>query len=526
MIVHRRQFVIGPAPLRPSDDWKQLLLDPEGRLHLSHCPDLPMVHVPAAAGEVSDRLLLGDVVAMGEHDPAPGRSLAEGATVDDVVEASRTWAGRWVLVLDGVVHLDACGGLSCLHRWAQAGPGGRAGVWVSSSPALLLDARLGGGPHQRAPLENFAEGFYYHPSPHTVHAAVKRLLPSQLLNLRADASGQALRPRPLPGARHASGFQGPDALLDRACTLLAGGAAAVAQQWPRPWLPLTAGMDSRVVLAAAYGGGVQDVVAYTQGYAWPRLSRGDRRLPPRLAATLGYEHRFIPRAQLDPDRLAQVDRHTGNSLNDFDADRQFLARGQWDGIPEGAAVLRGSIFEAGKAYYDKYLEPDHGGDPAAALCDAWRLKAYTAATNRQVEAVEAWAAWMLDDPHDNGLDWRDRFYVEQVCGAWTSAVEQELDLTGTHRIPLANCHALLSTLFALPREWQVDGRWSHEVVRRLAPAIADVPANPNDPPLQRIAWHAHEEGRMLYQARNRPAYVRQRSRQMLHRLRTTGRLTT
>src|SRR5205085_2877275 len=56
------------------------------------------------------------------------------------------------------------------------------------------------------------------------------------------------------------------------------------------WLPLTAGYDSRLLLAAARAAEV-DVTTFT--FENPRMSRADRDLPPALARIPNVEHRLI-----------------------------------------------------------------------------------------------------------------------------------------------------------------------------------------------------------------------------------------
>lgn len=57
-----------------------------------------------------------------------------------------------------------------------------------------------------------------------------------------------------------------------------------------PWLGLTAGFDSRLMLAIAHCAGIA-VRPFTRVAG--RMSVADRLLPPKLARELGFEHVFV-----------------------------------------------------------------------------------------------------------------------------------------------------------------------------------------------------------------------------------------
>ncbi len=102
--VHRRQFVIGPRPLRARSDWQTRELGPG--VVLSHCPTLPI--------EETDGLVLG--IAL--------RSA----------RAREGWAGRWAFVSEDLrLELDASGVLGCFYR--DIGDA----IWVSSSASILRE---------------------------------------------------------------------------------------------------------------------------------------------------------------------------------------------------------------------------------------------------------------------------------------------------------------------------------------------------------------------------------------------------
>lgn len=136
--LHRRQFVIGPEPFRFSDDWLCRKLNPS--TWVSCCPELRAGLTTDAEGVCWSLLGLAVQTIEDQADPLDGISGAPSNAVPDLYT---TWAGRWVLIGRGQVHMDASGLLGCFH-----GLGPHGSTWVSSSPALLShilspDAPLG-----------------------------------------------------------------------------------------------------------------------------------------------------------------------------------------------------------------------------------------------------------------------------------------------------------------------------------------------------------------------------------------------
>jgi hypothetical protein len=156
--------------------------------------------------------------------------------------------------------------------------------------------------------------------------------------------------------------------------------------------------------------------------------------------------------------------------------------GQWDFGRPGDFVLRGGGFEAGRAYYYDRLPANLDRVSARTLAGA-----FGEPPNSPAEAdLRAWLDGILADPIPL-LDWRDRFYLEQRLGAWLSAIEQELDLTGRERFYAINAEATYRLLLDLPEEIRRTGQHQLDLTRRLAPDLLRFPVNPPDIAFGRLA---------------------------------------
>ena len=133
---HRRQFVIGPQAFDPNvpnaPAWKSHAI--AENFWLSYSPTLPIQHCVDADGE--SWWLLGLAVSGWAEGDTPAAAIARTAT-SNVPDLYGHWAGRWLLIGHGQIHLDASGLLGCFY-----GSDADGNHWASSSPALMSSMAL------------------------------------------------------------------------------------------------------------------------------------------------------------------------------------------------------------------------------------------------------------------------------------------------------------------------------------------------------------------------------------------------
>ena len=477
-------------------------------LHLSRCRDLPAQSVTDRRGRKWH--LLGIAVQSASGCASPHEQLA-GHGSEHLLELYGTWSGRWILVGESELHLDASGLLGCFYRRIQQGS--TTELWASSSPALL--ATLPARPRLRStePRIHWEKGMDWYPPPRSRFAGVSRLLPTQVLSLAPEREGVSARPplMPVPEPRSYENT------LDELQRILLTSLTNVRGRGEHLRLPLTAGLDSRLILAAAREVGLR-VSTFT--FQFRSMATGDRVLPPLLAGELGCEHQFVRPGPLSRRRLNLFDAHTAEHC--VDIDRRFFARGQWSSFHPPVLVLRGGVFEVGRCFYHRKF-PDAATDNVAQTIAArFRFREFHAGSRAHVEGIAEWADWVKRTPC-TGLDWRDRLYLEQRLGGWASSIEQALDLTAYERAYIANSHLYISTVLTLPKEVRLVGRHHVDLVRRMAPELLRFPFNPPDDALVRLSFSARNEWRELV-ARPRKAgyavYIARRG------VRSARRLTT
>lgn len=453
---HRRQFVLGPEPVAPNADW---IAEPFGDgLVLSRCPELRAARGRDAEGEAW--VLLGLAVATADDAPDPVEALRRVRT-RDVPELTWDWCGRWLLLGRELALTDASALLGLLWRRDRRGR-----LWLSSSPALV--ARAGGEPAAVADPRRLAHGrgVAWFPPPATRFEGVSRLLPSQALDLRAS------RPRPRALLTREESEAGIGTALDRLAAAVGATIRNLRRATGGPvWLGLTAGADSRAVLAAAVAAGAE-IRPYTR--LTPRMPVADRATPPFLAAAAGYPHRLVVDGPVPPDRRALLEAHAAGSVSEGDA-LPFLSgvRDDLDGV-----LIGGNGLEVASGYYRgvglPHEPPSPGAGAAAFLASQNEPPASPAAAG-----VEAWLDWARRHPAE-GLDWRDRLFFEQRQAGWLAAKEQVYDMQPGLRAPIVNCARLRARILALPERYRAAKNLQRDMVARFAPELARWPVNPPD----------------------------------------------
>lgn len=462
MRLHRRQFILGPRPVKVAADWHTEPIDGYG--HLSYSPELPVARVPN--GDRSAAYLLGLAVQTAGNE-SPQDEL-QTATAQSVSRQYRSWAGRWILLIGSQLHMDASGSLGCFYTFYPQSGGERA-LWVSSSAALLREVL----DIDDKPLRSIhhSVGIDWYPPPGSRFESIRRLLPSQILELPAGA----LLPRPilLPSSTHLSYEEALDGMQGD----LVGAIRRVADRSGGLWLALTAGHDSRTQLAAAVHAGVR-VRTYTHTNKYMRDH--DRVIPPKLAAAAGMTHEFYAGGSHRRDLLAVFDDHTaGHSI---DRDRYYFARGYFGWSQPEDIILRGFGFELGRCnYWGRFPGPGPRTDlPNVDVI----LKGMGERSRTARQPLQEWIAWTRAHPEPE-LDWRDRFYLEQRLAGWASSVEQARDLVEGHSFHAANSNAYQAHVLSVPEQKRCRSLHQEDLIKRMAPQLLSWEFNPPDPPYRR-----------------------------------------
>lgn len=417
------------------------------------------------------------------------RALADGWVLsyqDELALSERREPdGRTVLVLGNAYCLDAlddggCGRYALLdwpHVTTDRGAatlaifyGGEAGDRVVASSARLAAAVLRGesaGP--LTPLPDIRQELRhpslmgYLPSPGSRFREVRRLMRDQRLDVRTGVVDRL--PSPLPPA--ASEREAADAVAGE----LTRFARELRDRTPgRIHLQLTAGLDSRTLLAAFHAAGLP---FETVTFRTPFKPDEDAAVAGSLARALGVRHSVIDvQTPLDPGARQTYLLQTSGGING--ADLKVLFPGDsYRFLEAGDAMVGGLGFEVGRQYFREAFGGLTLGTATGA--EIWRRLAGEPG-GELAGFLDRWLDWRRQDPYPFTL--AASFYLDQRLGAWAATLMSGFDLLPGLTLHPATGSRIMAAMLSPEIEAQIDGRLQRDVIGALAPGLLRYPLNP------------------------------------------------
>lgn len=400
IVVHRRQFAISREHAHLPARWVRVALP--GGYTLSHEPEL---NVSPIDETIDVGLVLGEAFGFGT-DAA---------------------SGRYASIAGTRVATDATGLMALFYRIDSAG------VVITSSPAVAKDF-FGASPSRR---ELPRVGINWHPSPGSPMVGWGRLMADQRIDL-AEGRLEHLPKSLAPQAEE-------NGAVVRLAEVLRSATVQIAARYQRVLIPLTAGLDSRTLFAAAVASNIK-FDTFTQVFG--KNSEHDAISAAKISARYGIRHHVITGDPPDPTRARSLSRHSLESVHDADITSLFPG-GMYRHLRKGDVMLRGGLFELGRLdYHGPFygLSFDKPEKLAASILRRFREPA----DGPLRPILDAWVEYRRT--HGLGLELGDAFFFDQDVGGWLSAVEQGLDsLAGASIHPVNSLEALRCLMATTPR---------------------------------------------------------------------------
>lgn len=400
--------------------------------------------------------LIGEAYSVKAIGSTPEVEL-ENAHTSEIENVYFYWTGRWTLVGNREIHVDSTGMMLqyylCKDSCWMVSPS--LNVIFNANKRLFTDFKQKMTPNA---------SINWHPAPLTKLDCVYRMFASQKLVICGDKIEPHYRKVIDEQYREYSNDEKKKLLS----SYLVNAVTNVAKySGKKIWLASTAGYDSRVVLSALLAA---KVPFSTYIFNHDNISNADIEIPKRMADDLGYKHTFINKKQSSPNKalLHKYDEHTFYSIDD--ADRIFYADGQYSEIPDDAITVK-SVFEISRGFY--YQRIPNPNDFKKKIEEQYpEIASYS---NYQ-KSIDLWFSWV--EKHPNGMDIRDRFYMEQRIGGWLSTLQQSLDMLPCTQIQIANSAAILSASYWYSQEDKEKNRICYEQIQALYPQLLEYPFNP------------------------------------------------
>ena len=467
---YRRQFVLGPQYVDSWETWKSIPL--RTTLFLTVHPDL---HVETASNGSISITLLGDV--LDPENPDAGncdiaaqllKQLCEDHNLGGFIERTYRFAGRWAMIVDNGQEIrlyhDAAGMRQVYYNITTSGP--RMGVWCASQPNLLSHILgLSEDPELAELVDSLKPRHkeYWWPGGQPRYRDVKLLLPNHYLDLGDGRSHRYWPTRPRTEKPLGE-------VVEVAGRLLQGIMQAASRRFPLA-LPLTAGIDSRLILAASRD--IRDkLFCYTLIYYKLTQQSPDVWVPSNLLKKLAIDHHVYecPK-QMDP----EFERIYRENVADAHDAWGPIAQGLWNHLPSDHVCVRGTVSEVARCFFMRQRDKP---EPRSGL----EIAAHTEQDDSEylVGVIDKWRSAMGDT---RGYHVMDLYYWEQRLGVWAATNYTEWDIAQDVFSPY-NCRELLMTLLSAGETYRQGPQYTlyQELLKRLWPNVLSEPINPPPPP--------------------------------------------
>lgn len=459
-MVDDKQFIILPS-LRKDENIVNVFLNDRQRELALPCGFMLVYEkkLNVCCNEDCTAVLIGDAWQVDPSKDCPEKiikTFSGRTTIEDVYNEEKTWCGRYVLIVNDWLLLDFCGTLGVFYSDKMRFSSSYRILCEQIGTEVIYPDTLGEG------LMNFV------PGPLTPSDLVKRLMPSEIVNVRTGE--KRVRPLNPDGVWNTENNQERINELEKyfTCSL-----KNMAKHFPDSvfWLALTGGIDSRTLMALLESSGI-DYKAFT---CWHEgISEADLILPPKLADTVHVPYKFIERRKDNylPSRADEYRRHTGGMADD--ADKPMYVFGQYQELdPQHQVVLlRSGIWEHSSNFFKKRftpkatLEMEKQFDIAKVLPKSLKHELYS-------KSLCQWQKTKENDAVNKDINIWDLLYIEQRLGTWLSSIEQGFDLMeGIVSVECCNSRRFFSILTGFSDEDKTKKIHEMSIVKQICPTLS------------------------------------------------------
>lgn len=438
---------------------------------LPHLYVHPWLKVDGASEHGSFVVILGmchSVLSEVTSDPASALLSALFVGERHFFEAVAWYGGRFAIIFGDTESVRVVADATALRSVFYAENGE-----IVASHALLVERAMGGAfTRDRLP---FHFGF---PGNRTPYPRTKVLSPNTCLDV---ATGVVHRFWPTHVPRRRDIDEVAHLALTAATTSLRRASMG------RPVnLALTAGLDSRVVLAVALHSGVE-FETYT--YGADHRTKRDRGVAKVLASDFGLRHTSIPTLDLRTDLRARL------ADANFASHHGRMVPGliEWFRDPRSLAVS-GNLLEIAQTTFAPWRDT---GSPAPATVENMtalhRIKMNQRTQDRIAafgedewtpRAIAAFQEFYDDTDFGATLDLVDPFdlyYWEHRMGLWFGTSMLERDFYAEAFIPF-NARVIFEALLGIEEPYREQATAFYRIIEMVEPALLDIPINPRRVP--------------------------------------------
>jgi hypothetical protein len=475
---YRRQFILGTRFIDKFSSWQKITINQ--KLCLTFHPEL---NVSQVIVENQSLTLLGYI--LDPDNPALdnaaiindlSRKLTYCQHINHFFKYTDRLGGRWILVVDyghdqdiKLFH-DAIGARQVVYTKR----GCNNELWCASQPNLLtevLELEIDPQAQDFLHASQVHNSEYWWPGNRTLYRGVKLLLPNHELNLQ---TGQVIRYWPHQPLAESELSE----TIKTTSSLLKGVMKSAHQRFPIA-LPLTAGVDSRLILSACKEF-IDQIFIFTLSYWGMTPEHADITVPSKLLAKVGVAHHVI---QCPNEMEKEFEAIYTQNVSTAHPVYGVLAQGLYNHYPQTHVCMKGNASAIVKC---RELPSFGLSDDRAGIALAL---AQVSGHNAHPFAVEAFQEWVTGINHLYNLNIWNLFYWELKLGSWQGMSQLEWDIAQEVLNPV-NCRALLVQMLSVQEKHRGQPHCDllMKIIKESWPELLSKPINPHKfpPPTLRL----------------------------------------
>jgi len=391
--------------------------------------------------------------------------LSSCTSTDDYINRISDLAGRFVFIFSlnsrkYVIH-DMCGLRTVYYSINDEG------LFIASQPLLfnnLFEIKPSenyktyiGSEHYKNDIE------YWIPTGLTLYDNVKQLVPNHYLDVAADEQIRFWPVKKIEKQDLTKATAKSANMLER-LILSAKNRFKLA-------LPVTAGWDSRILLAASKDL-LKDFFVYTLQYRWLVDKSPDIKIPKYMLRRFKTPFNKLDcRMEMNPEFYKTYKSNVDFAHDDY----AKITNGMIDKFPQDRVVLRGNVSEIVRCsfYPDGKHDEITSADQLLANWPEWNDIPFI------MEYLENWMNSVKEMCKEYNVDILDLWYMELFMGAWMAQGQLEWDIIHEEFTPY-NYRPLIETMLGVPIKYRLHHKpvLYQKILKHLWPELLYWPINP------------------------------------------------
>lgn len=461
--LYRKQYVIAPFYIERFESWNRLKIN--DRLYITFHPDISVSKVESESSSITVIGYILDPTNINYTDEnILDHLLSKSSSVNDLVKLLDNYGGRWVIVYENggntFIINDAAGLRQVFYTYDENGD-----FWCSSHSKILseeLNIERSREFENLSDLPGFdANGEFWFPSGVSHYVNVKHLVPNHYLDVRQRKSCRYFPYESLAEIDFNDSVK-------LSSNLIKGLLLAASKRFKLA-LPITAGWDSRVLLAASKDI-KDDIYFYTLKYSYMSPKDDDLIITNKLLSKLNLKQHILE----CPDRMS-------GDFKDIHAFHSVLINESWGSItqglfnhyPQDRVCVKGNVSEIARNFFGTHSNEN---------VDENLLAKFAGVKGRSVPTkhFKKWLEEIKDICIKYNYQVTDLFYWEQRMGSWQALSQLEGDIVQETFTPY-NCRKLLNYMLGVNVKYRdfPDYKLYKKIIEEMWEETLSYPINPS-----------------------------------------------